>query len=499
MKLLMSLAACFLAAIGLLGAQDGAKASPQGPAVPELTLDRVLAAAAAAGDDFVINAGALDVAKKQRALDLAKQGLSIGASGGYALADGIGDDSTSGNQALVGKAVSVASGNSVSSSVNGLANAPQGTLSLSGPWTKASLSVAHSLPMPLPPSTQTSAAASIQSSVLGLTINQTIYDGYPGGQYRGALAQSLLSYRISELSSLQGNSAAITKVKNAYIVMLAAERDLDIKRQVRGKQQSLLAQIQAIFDLKQATSIDLLTAQVNARSAQIDVATSEKGLRLARERLAVIMGSADPTHASFIVAELQDPALPAASIEEAIAIGLKKRTDLAQLDLRSQSSQIGADLARAQAKPTVALTGGLGTAVGWTATPVAAGAFSLGAKVALPVYDAGAADFQARTSEGQSLLYGYQAAQLRKTLASDIRDFYESASLSSDRVALARDSMDLADRQFDLVQAQNQYGTATLQDLLTASVNRSSAEVGYQTARSAYLSAVLQLSTAMGL
>ena len=59
--------------------------------------------------------------------------------------------------------------------------------------------------------------------------------------------------------------------------------------------------------------------------------------------------------------------------------------------------------------------------------------------------------------------------------------------------------MDLAEAQFELVKAQNIYGTATLQDVFTASVTAATAEENYQTARSAYLGAVLQLSTAMGL
>jgi outer membrane protein TolC len=478
---------CLLAASGPLGAQD--KASPP-PSLPVLNLDSVLSAATAAGDDFGLVTDALEVARKQRDLDLARQGFSLSASGGYGLVDGIGDDGNSAGQSLISGAVS-ASGGSASNKMNGLAQSPQGSLTLLGPQTKATLSVTHSIPV------APNLATNPQASVLGLTLSQTLWDGYPGGQYQATLAQSLLALQISEFSAIQGRSAAITKVKQSYIAMLAAQRDLDIKGKVLDKQRSLLAQIQAIFNLKQATAIDLKTAQVNVRSAEIDVSTADKTLRLANERLAVIMGRARDER--FAVAELADSPLPAASIDEAIAIGLRKRTDVAQLELRSRSSRIGAAVARAQGQPNLAVTGGLGTAVAWSTTPLMAGALSLGAKVALPVFDSGAADFLARTSEGQAQLFGLQASQLRKSLSSDIRDFFEGAMLQSDRVVLAKDSMDLADAQFELVKAQNQYGTATVQDVLTASVNAATAEVAYQSARSAYLGAVLQLSTAMGL
>jgi outer membrane protein TolC len=508
-KIRFAAVALLAAAAAGLGAQDAAQGQPPAASPPSITLQDAIDSASASGDDFLIAAGALDVAKKQRALDLAKQGLSLNASGSFGMVDGLGTDTVttastdkaviaatsalqSYDQGLISKAVSAASGGSPSSSYNGIASAPSASLSLSGPLTKATLSASQTIPVPQP-----DIPTVAQSSVVGLSLTQTVWDGYPGGQYRATLAKSLLTLQGKELAATQSGSAAVAKVKQAYIAMLAAQRDLDIKKQVLAKQRSLLAQIEAVYAIKQASAIDLKTAQVNARSAEIDATTSDKTLRLANERLAVIMGRGPSER--FSVADLDDPAMPAASVDEAISIGLQKRSDVAQLDLNAKSSLIDAAVTRAQAKPNVSLNGGAGLAVGWISTPVVAGALSVGAKVALPVFDSGAADLQAKTSEGQAALYGLQAAQLRKTLSSDIRDYFESARLQADKVALAKDSMDLADAQFELVKAQNKYGTATVQDVLTASVTAATAEVGYGTAKSSYLSAVLQLATAMGL
>jgi outer membrane protein TolC len=499
--------ACITAAACSIGAQEAAQEAARSPsgALPVLTLQDALGAASASGDDFIIATSGLDVAKKQRALDLAKQGFSLSATGGYQLSDGLGNDGsaassalTSYDQGLISKAAAASTGASAISSYQGISQAPQGSLALSGPLTKATLSATQSIPVPTPVDATNPPTTfnSPQYSVVGLNVAQTIWDGYPGYQYAATLQQSLLTYRGKELSTAQGLSAAVTKVKQAYIAMLAAQRDLEVKKQVLSNQQSLLAQIQATFAMRQATAVDLKTAQVNARSAAIDVETADKTLRLANERLAVIMGGQPDER--FAVADLEDPAMPAASIDEAISIGLQKRTDLAQLDIDAKSSRISAGLARAQAKPNISLTGGAGMAIGWSPYQMA-GAISVGAKVALPIFDSGVADLTARTSEGQAALYDTQASQLRKTLSSDIRDDFESAQLQLEKVGLAKDSMDLADAQFELTKAQNKYGTATLQDVLTASVTAASAEEGYQTAKSAFLSAVLTLSTAMGL
>ena len=147
----------------------------------------------------------------------------------------------------------------------------------------------------------------------------------------------------------------------------------------------------------------------------------------------------------------------------------------------------------------MSLTGGLGLAQSWASPTLSASALSVGAKVTLPILDSGAAAFQAKASEGLAAVYALQAAQLQKTLASDIRDYYETAQLLAEKVDLAKQSADLAESQFELVKAQNKFGTATTQDLLTASVTAATAEVAYGSARNAYLLAELSLETAMGL
>ena len=509
------LAACSAFAEGLPApgqAADPAAAQTEVDAdaigLPVLSLDQAIAEAQGSGDDFAIAAGTLEVAKRQRAFDLSKQGLNVGLSGSYQLSDGLGRDGSTGDalssaltsydQGLISKAVTASLGSSAISSYAGVSQLPQGSLTLSGPLTKASLNFSQYVPVASPSdaTTPTPTFSTPPTSVFGLNLSQTVWDGYPGFQYSGVLRQSLLAYQGKALANVQSLSSAVAKVKQSYVAMLAAQRDLEVKRQVLSKQELLLKQIQATYDMKQATAIDLKTAQVNAQSAAIDVEVAEKTLRLANERLAVIIGRKPDE--SFVVANIEDPRMPASSVEEAIDIGLKKRTDVAQLDLSARSSRISADIAAAQSRPTVSLVGGAGVAVGWSPYTVA-GALSVGGKIGLPIYDSGAADRQSALNETQAALFDEQSAQLRKTIVSDIRDYFESARLQLKKVALAKDSMDLADAQFELEKAQNKFGTATVQDLLTASVTAMTAEVNYQTARSAYLTAVLQLSTAMGL
>jgi outer membrane protein TolC len=480
---LLTLAACaaFLAGSGVM-AQNADVTVPE-----TINLQQALDAARSSGDDFSIADKTVGVARVQRSLDVARQGFNLAVSGAYSLGEGFGSDSTSAEQSLISKAES-ASGLPLTSTSSGLGQIAQGGISLATPSTKLAINASHALP---------AGAQANQASIVGVSGSQNLWDGYPGGQASATLAKSALVFQSKELQSRQAYSSAVAKVKQSYVAMLAAQRDLGVKRQVLEKQGKMLAQIKAIYALKQASEIDLRTAEINAKSAEMDVALAEKTLSLANERLAVIIGR-DPS-LRFSVADVSDPELPAPSVDEAIAIGLSKRSDLAQYALSEKSSEIDAALARASAQPNVSLTGGAGVAVLWESPVLVAEALNIGAKVSLPVIDSGAAGLQARASEGQASLYSMQAEQLKKTIASDIRDDFETVQLLLQKADLAKESASLADAQFELTKTQNTYGTATMQDVLTASVTAATAEVAYETARSAYLLGVLALETAMGL
>jgi len=493
---------CLGAALCLIGmavaAQQSApsQASSAGP-MPDaakaaqtkvITLQQAVDAALANGPDMKIVRGGLDVAAAQYALAATKGVFSLSATGGYSAIDGIG--SLYNNTALLSQYGSTF-GSLLGTSSGNVTNTATGGLTLTGPTTQVGLGMGQIIPP---------ANASMNTPVTSgqLSLTQTIWNGYPGGQVRATIDKSFLAFQGQELSSAQGRINALAKVKQAYMTMLTDQRNLVVKRQILDNQRNLLAQIQAVYGLKQASKVDLMTAQVNARGAELDVAQADHDLALARERLAILLGY--PPDEQFSVAETADPSLPAPSLEAAIAIGLKKRPDLAQLGLSRRSSGIDLLLAKGASQPTVSVTGGFNAAI---ATPgsstVDAASVSAGVKIALPVLDAGAAKDQENAASRQMALYDAEVSQLAFGIAADIRDAYDNAIILKERIDLAKSNMEALDALFVVTKTQNQYGTATTQDVLTASVNAANAEVAYQAARNAYLLGVLTLETDMGL
>ncbi len=454
----------------------------QPPELPVLSLQQAIDLALSTGDDMKVIQGGLDAARAQHALNLSKNAYSLSANGGYGLTDYFGAatdlKSAFGSSALPGIGQNVQAGLSL----------VQGTQSSSSPNSRISLTATPTLPSAMNGPANTSVAVSL---------SQNLWDGYAGGQTKALVDKSLITLQGKSLAAVQGKSAVVAKVKQAYITALTAQRTLALRRSILEKQNALLKQFQTIYDLKQASAIDLLNAQINARSAALDVRSSEHDLSLALQRLGNTVNY--PGVSGFQIEELQSPVLPASSLDEAIGIGFKNRLDIAQVALNRRSSQIDLVIAKASILPGIGLTGGLNLNIPEGSTSANAKSASLGVKIAMPILDAGAAKGQIDSASSQLGIYDAQIAQLQKSITADIRDAYESVLIQADRVDLAKQNMNLFDARFEVAKAQNAGGTMSNQDLFQASLDAANADVSYANAQNTYLLAVVQLQTAMGL
>jgi outer membrane protein len=466
--------------------------SPEAAQVTVLSLADCLALALDKSADIKVAVKTLDAARAAHALNASKDEVALAATASYGLSSPFSISNPDSIPAgLEAKAGGSGTSPGISQSIQGGLTLSKGNASSTNPFTRVALTASQSLP-PL------GSPSSSPSTTLGLSVSQTVWDGYPGGQTRAVIDKSFLALKGKELQAALSRSAAMANVKKAYITMLGAQRTLALRQGIAQKQAAILAQIGAVYAIKQASAIDLKNAQINSKSADLDVESARHDLALAMQRLANLIGFAPDS--AFQVAELPDSTLPAASLDGAIAIGLARRSELALADLNRQSSAIDLVLAKGQAQPGLSLTGGLTMALGTVSGQGADAEYAtLGLRLSLPVLDGGAADAQAASSQSLIAVYETQLQQLKLSIAADIRDAWWTVGIQEQKVELARQGTELYAAQLALVRTQNSFGTATNQDLMTAAVNAANAEATYASAKNSYLLAVLALETAMGL
>jgi outer membrane protein TolC len=477
--LITGLFATFLSSLSLWAQQQ--------PAV--LTLSQAVDAAFTQGADSRILQRNLDIGRQQYRVSVSQNSFSLAGSLGESATYGFGDST-------------MLLENSIGS---GLGQTPQAGLSLTNPLTSVGLSVTpYTAASPF--TTELSQLSSIftpgqtapspgPTGSLTLNISQTVWGGYPGGPGKAAAEKSLLALRGMELSAESTRLRIANAVTQAYFIMLGSQRDLSAKKEILGQQNALLAQISAIQAFKQATEIDLRTAQINAQSAEIDVQSAQNDLRIARIRLAQLIGWSRDR--DFSVEEQDDPQLAVGSVEDAVAEALKRRPDIRQIELNRQSSAIDRALIQGQTSPTVSVTGGANVIHDWQLLTTA-GQGSVGLKIGLPILDAGAAGAQLEANRLQTEVYGVQEEQLRASIATDVEEAYEQVQVNVQRVQVARLTAEKFDLKFKLRKMEAQYGSATNQDLLDASIDAANAQSALVRAQRDAQLAILQLRNAMG-
>ena len=122
----------------------------------------------------------------------------------------------------------------------------------------------------------------------------------------------------------------------------------------------------------------------------------------------------------------------------------------------------------------------------------------MGLKIGMPILDAGAASHQLEANRRQNEVYGVREDQLRASIATDVEEAFELVQVNLQRLQVARLTAEKFDLKFKLKKTEAQYGTATNQDLLDASIDSANAQSALVRAQRDAQLAILQLRNAMG-
>lgn len=363
-----------------------------------------------------------------------------------------------------------------------------GGLTIAAPFsTSVSLSGTHSL---------TELSALQQSTSLALTASAAVWDGYPGGQ---ALASArIASYTLqgTESSESANQKTIVYNVKQAYYTLLGQQRQIAILDETLAQRGAELAKTQALYDAHSVSQIDLKQAQVNRLQADLDLRKARGLLEVDREQLSNLMGV--PAATVYDVAEVQDLSVPSLEVTAAVKAALASREDFRQIQLSLQSSDVSLDLKKALASPTVSVNTGVSWDQDWTDSTNKT-TLRAGVSVKAPIIDSGTLGAQVREASMQKEKLRIQQDQLASAIATGVKSAVFSLQDLLARVDLARQSLELAQNQYDLADLQFASGVNSNLDVLTASVALTTARVNLAAARSSAQLGVLALQSAMGL
>ena len=483
----------------MLSAQD------QVPAVATqvLTLAQVVDQALKTGDGVVLVKTTLEASQAANALAQAKNGFTVttalgyGASQSYNSAQtGSGAGATTASNPYVGASASSPFGVVYPTSTVGSLTAnsiliqnPTATITAGTPLTLVTVGAGTGL--------QTYPDGSSRNVGQGSAkLSQTLWNGYWGGPTQASADQAALSYQTAQLTARSTRSQTVLSVKQAYYTMLSAQENLKLLQTTVESRKLTVSFVQTQLTLKQVTDVDVLTAQVNEQSAELDLTDGQNTLNVARKRLANLMGLSSDSQ--FSVSSEPDPEAPAATLDEAIKKGLANRIETQIADLNARAAQINQALAIGAATPSVVVSGGVTDYVD-TGANKSTLVGQVGVSIGAPLWDAGAAGSQYKQAERTLANYTTQKHQLAQSIPVDIEEGWKAWQQAQKRYDLSQVNRKANDLQLDIVNAQFKAHIKTISDVFTAQINATTAEFGVLKAKITAQLAALQLQNLLGL
>lgn len=194
-----------------------------------------------------------------------------------------------------------------------------------------------------------------RTTTVDANVSQVIYAwGKVGAAIRAAKEGIASAQDALELA----RQAAIRAVTSAfYDVVLAREID-SIARKTLEQRERHLAAARHRFELGVATDYDVLAAEVAVENARPDAIHAESGVRIAYERLRLVL--AEPDLEAEVTGSLEAPIAEAPSVDDVVSEAMTKRPDLRQLEHQVNAYEQIVRIRRADGKPRVDFRAGYG-------------------------------------------------------------------------------------------------------------------------------------------
>ena len=307
---------------------------------------------------------------------------------------------------------------------------------------------------------------------------------------RANLLANRLSQDVVALTLAGGTAQSYFALRSLDAQMAVLEITIRVRR-------DSFAIARARLDAGLASELDVHQAQGALADALVQRRDAERNRALIERQLAALTGRLDLKLAAGELFALPLPPTPPPGLPSAL---LERRPDIrsAEQSMVAANAQIG--VARAALFPTISLTAALGTQSAELGNLLTSGAgiWSLGAGLALPIFDAGRREARVEQAEArrEQALAGYQRSieTAFREVADALVNVQESAAAEDElklRLEAARNALELSALRYES-------GYSPYLEVLDAQRTANEAELAFVRNRQARLAFSVDLMKALG-
>jgi len=318
-----------------------------------------------------------------------------------------------------------------------------------------------------------------QRAAVGTTVSQLITDF---GHTRNLIASASLSAKAEEQNVVATKEQILLTVDQAFYAALQAHDLLTVAQQTVAARQTVSDLIQALFNSKLKSQLDLSFANVNLSQAKLLVLDAQNNENGAWATLSMVLGY--PRIQSFqLVEDTTATTEPPANVDDLISQALSTRPEILSLELQFRSAQKFQSAQHDLLFPDIRAIGTVGD------TPVRNPVISnwygaVGVNVEIPIFNGFLFNARSREATLREQAVQERLADLRNTIARDVRNSWLNANTAYQRMDVTRQLLDQANLALDLAQTRYKLGLGSIVELSQAQLQQtqaqiSSAQAGY--------------------
>jgi outer membrane protein len=327
----------------------------------------------------------------------------------------------------------------------------------------------------------------------GVSVNQLVTDF---GRTHELVKSSNLHAQAQQERVVSSREDVLLGVDRAYFAVLKAQTLLRVAQETVKERQLVVDQVNAEYQSKLKSGLDLSFAQVDLSQAQLLLIQAQNNLQAAFADLSEALGFSDQR--TFQLADEPAPAQPPADWSQLIDQAMRDRPELISQRLDVSSAQSYATAERDLWYPTISGAGVAGLAPvredGLTSTRYAAAGFN----VNIPIFNGhlfgalrGEADAEARAQQ-------QYLRDLQNRVTRDVRAAWLNAQSGYQGLAVTQQLLEQAQKALELAQSRYKLGLSSIVELSQAQLNETQAEIGEASAKYDYQTDLAILSYQLG-
>jgi len=295
--------------------------------------------------------------------------------------------------------------------------------------------------------------------------------------------------KVAKFTVQDARELVVLAVGNAYLLTLANAARLETAKAQLTTDQTIFHRTEDLKKTGVAAGIDVLRAQVQMQAQQQRVLATQNQYAQQKMMLERTIGLPVTQEIELTDAVPYSP-LPDLNVEEAITRAYAHRPEFLAAESRVRVAELAVKAAKGEYLPTVQVSGQLG-AIG--PTPGSADTtYVVSAGVHIPIFQGGKIKAEVARAEAELRQNKMQLENMRSRLEFEVRSSLLDVKTSTDQVAVALQSIDLAAEQ--LKEAQDRYAAGVSGTLEVVQSQEAVASANETYIQALYLNNVAKLS-----